>query len=108
MQNRTIYVRSLHVLARNHLLNFANISCLRSNQGHIMSVTKKDIILPTKYIIDQQDIEILNCLKTEKLVNFGSLATLARKYFSKISSLLIRIILYVLQTQKYYCTDKII
>ena len=70
-----------------------------------MSVTKKDIILPTKYVIDQQDIEILkNCMfKEGKISKFR----LARKYISKMSNLLIRIILYVLQTQKYYCTDKI-
>ena len=79
MQNRKISVRSLHVLARNHLLNFANISCLRSNQGHIMSVTKKDIILPTKYIIDQQDIEILkNCMFKDGKISKFRLARYAR------------------------------
>ena len=31
-----------------------------------MSVTKKDIIIPTKYVIDQQDIEILkSCMIQE-------------------------------------------
>ena len=79
MQNTKIYVRSLHVLARNHLLNFANISCLRSNQGHIMRVTKKDIILPTKYIIDQQDNEILkNCMFKDGKISKFRLARYAR------------------------------
>ena len=51
-------VRLLRSLACNHLLNFANISSLRIKLPIMISVTKKDIILPTKYVIDQQDIDI--------------------------------------------------
>ena len=51
-----------------------------------------DFIVPTKYVIYQQDIEVSkNCMfKTQKIENFGSLAPLARHYLyiSKISSLL--------------------
>ena len=41
---------------------------------------QKDIIVPTKYVIDQQDIEISKnrMFKTQQCDNFGSLAPLAR------------------------------
>ena len=75
MQNRKIYVRSLHVLARNHLLNVANISSLLIK----VMLQKKDIILLTKYVIDQQDIEILkNCMFKEGKISKFRLARYAR------------------------------
>ena len=67
-------------LARNSSVNFLKFLAFWPKSYHVL-YKQMDIIVPTKYVIDQQDIEISKnrtVYKTQNANSFGSLAPLAR------------------------------